>query len=195
MPKMKTHKATAKRIKITRNKKIIQRTAGQNHFNSRESGKTTRNKTITEITSQVDQQKQRIQKLQDMLVDNKIDPEDYSKMKSRFEEVKEQLLLRLRQIKSVRSNFEKYLQSGINLLGNLEKYYHASDIEVKQQLIGSIFPEKLVFVDGKVRTARINEVLRLILLNDKSSRNMKKGQLTSNLWLSSGVEADGVEPA
>jgi site-specific DNA recombinase len=159
-----------------------------------ENGETTRNQTIAEITNQVDQQKQRIQKLQDMLVDNKIDPEDYSKMKSRFEGVKEQLLLRLRQIKSVHSNFEKYLQSGINLLGNLEKYYHASDIEVKQQLIGSIFPEKLVFVDGKVRTARINEVLRLILLNDKDSRNMIKGQLTSNLWLSSGVEVRGVEP-
>ncbi|HUU99775.1 MAG TPA: hypothetical protein VMW32_02320, partial [Bacteroidales bacterium] len=136
------------------------------------SGETSRNQTITEITNQVDQQKQRIQKLQDMLVDNKIDPEDYSKMKSRFEGTKEQLLLRLRQIKCVRSNFEKYLQSGINLLGNLEKYYHTSDIEVKQQLIGSIFPEKMVFVDGKVRTARINEVLRLILLNDKGYRDM-----------------------
>jgi hypothetical protein len=39
-----------------------------------ESGETTRNQTITEIKDQVDQQKQRIQKLQDMLVDNIIDP-------------------------------------------------------------------------------------------------------------------------
>jgi len=44
MPKRKTHKATAKRVKITRNDKIIQRTAGQDHFNSRESGKITKNK-------------------------------------------------------------------------------------------------------------------------------------------------------
>lgn len=99
-----------------------------------------RNQTIIELPNQVDQQKQRIQKLQDMLVDNKIDHDDYNKMKSRFEGIKEQLLLKLRQIKSVRSNFEKYLQSGINLFGNLEKYYHTSDVEIKQQLIGSIFP-------------------------------------------------------
>lgn len=129
-----------------------------------------------------------------MLVDNKIDLEDYNKMKSRFDGIKEQLLFKLRQIKSVKGNFEKYLQSGINLLGNLEKYYHTSDVEIKQQLIGSIFPEKLVFVDGKVRTTRINEVLRLILLNDNGNRNMKKGQLTTNLWMSSGVEVRGVEP-
>ncbi|MDP2709203.1 MAG: 50S ribosomal protein L35 [bacterium] len=44
MPKVKTHKATVKRFKITRNNKIIKRKAGQDHFNSRESGVTTRNK-------------------------------------------------------------------------------------------------------------------------------------------------------
>ncbi len=44
MPKMKTHKATAKRFRVTKNGKIIKRTAGQNHFNSRENGKVGRNK-------------------------------------------------------------------------------------------------------------------------------------------------------
>ncbi len=41
---MKTHKALSKRIKITRTGKVIKRKAGQGHFNSRESGNTTRNK-------------------------------------------------------------------------------------------------------------------------------------------------------
>lgn len=44
MPKLKTHKAISKRFKLTGNKKILKRKAGQDHFNSRESGKTTRNK-------------------------------------------------------------------------------------------------------------------------------------------------------
>ena len=44
MPKIKTHKSTSKRFKITKNGKIIKRTGGQGHFNSRESGKVTRNK-------------------------------------------------------------------------------------------------------------------------------------------------------
>jgi len=46
--KVKTHKATAKRFKIKKGKKkgvrVIKRTDGQDHFNSRESGKTKRNK-------------------------------------------------------------------------------------------------------------------------------------------------------
>jgi large subunit ribosomal protein L35 len=44
MPKLKTRKAVAKRVKISANKKVIRRDTGQGHFNSREAGKTTRGK-------------------------------------------------------------------------------------------------------------------------------------------------------
>lgn len=44
MPKLKTHKSAAKRIRITKTGKAIKRAAGQDHFNSRERGITTMNK-------------------------------------------------------------------------------------------------------------------------------------------------------
>lgn len=44
MPKQKGYKAAAKRLRITKNKKVVHRTAGQDHFNSRESGKVTKAK-------------------------------------------------------------------------------------------------------------------------------------------------------
>ncbi len=44
MPKVKTHKGTAKRIKKTKSGKLIARAVGQDHFNARESGKVTKNK-------------------------------------------------------------------------------------------------------------------------------------------------------
>lgn len=49
MPKIKTHKATAKRFQVKRSKRtkkitILKRAAGQDHFNARESGNTGRNK-------------------------------------------------------------------------------------------------------------------------------------------------------
>lgn len=51
---LKTHKALSKRIKLTRTGKMIKRKAGQDHFNSRESGNTTRNKrTDVKMTSSV----------------------------------------------------------------------------------------------------------------------------------------------
>ncbi len=48
MPKLKTRKNIAKRYQIKKSKKrgvtILKRTDGQDHFNSRESGNTKRNK-------------------------------------------------------------------------------------------------------------------------------------------------------
>lgn len=44
--KLKTHKTTAKKIKIThgKKKKFLTKHAGQDHFNARESGRITRHK-------------------------------------------------------------------------------------------------------------------------------------------------------
>ncbi len=42
--KLKTKKLLKKRIKVTGKKKLLIRTGGQDHFNSRESGKVTKNK-------------------------------------------------------------------------------------------------------------------------------------------------------
>jgi large subunit ribosomal protein L35 len=44
MGKLKTHKATAKRFRQTGKRGLMKRKAGQDHFNSRESGKTTMGK-------------------------------------------------------------------------------------------------------------------------------------------------------
>lgn len=42
--KQKTSKTVAKRMKMTKSGKLLKRKGGQGHFNSRESGNTTRNK-------------------------------------------------------------------------------------------------------------------------------------------------------
>ncbi|MFA5420769.1 MAG: 50S ribosomal protein L35 [Patescibacteria group bacterium] len=44
MPKIKTHKATSKRFSKTGKGNVQHRKGGQDHFNSRESGNTTRQK-------------------------------------------------------------------------------------------------------------------------------------------------------
>jgi len=44
MPKIKTNKKIAKRIKIKKSGKMEHETCGQDHFNSRDNGNTKRNK-------------------------------------------------------------------------------------------------------------------------------------------------------
>lgn len=44
MPKVKTHQGASKRLRVTKTGKVMHRTSGQDHFNSRETGKVTKNK-------------------------------------------------------------------------------------------------------------------------------------------------------
>lgn len=44
MPKVKTHQGAKKRIRLTGTGKAMHRTAGQSHFNSRDTGNATKNK-------------------------------------------------------------------------------------------------------------------------------------------------------
>ncbi|MBI2426981.1 MAG: 50S ribosomal protein L35 [Candidatus Kerfeldbacteria bacterium] len=53
--RQKTHKATAKRFKVTGRKKLIKRSTGQDHFNARDTGKTTRNKRSDKGLAHVDE--------------------------------------------------------------------------------------------------------------------------------------------
>ncbi len=45
----KTRKTMSKRFVVTKNNKLIHRTSGQDHFNSRETSKVTRNKRMDKV--------------------------------------------------------------------------------------------------------------------------------------------------
>ena len=44
MPKIKTFKALSKKIKVTGKKKVMRRSTGQNHYNSKDTGEAGRKK-------------------------------------------------------------------------------------------------------------------------------------------------------
>ena len=63
-----------------------------------------------------------------------------------------------------------------DLLKNLHKHYAAGTIEVKHIVIGSIFPEKLIFEKSKYRTTNLNEAFALICNDNKPSNKNKNGK-------------------
>jgi hypothetical protein len=58
----------------------------------------------------------------------------------------------------------------------------------KQHIVGSIFPEKLIFENNTYRTPKINEGVRLLCRNSKALGVGKKIKHLKNEMLSSGVE-------
>jgi site-specific DNA recombinase len=100
--------------------------------------------------------------LEEKYVLNEIERDSYSFMKPRFKEEISKLKEKLSDLESNETNYTRYLNSGITLLQNLSYYYEAASLPNKQKLIGSIFPENLIIENGKCRTARENEVIRVL---------------------------------
>jgi len=85
--------------------------------------------------------------------------------------------------------------SRVTVLFQLEMIYESGSIEVKQRVIGSIYPEKLSFDGENIRTTRINEAIRLLYTMSKDFEENKKGQNGDLTILSSQVGKTGFEPA
>lgn len=150
---------------------------------------------IKSLQEQIAQQEERISTLQDKLADNKIPDGDYREMKGKYEKIKSELVSAFEHLKNLNTELEKLLETGIKQMKDLSELYKSYDIHAKHKLLGSIFPEKLIFDGKKCRTQEINESLRLCLMFDKGLEKKKAGQLSKYLVLSGVVELAGVEPA
>jgi site-specific DNA recombinase len=79
------------------------------------------------------------------------------------------------------------VNKAITKLSSLDELYEKADNKEKREIIGSIYPEKLVFDGFNYRTARLNEAVELIYkLGDGFSEN-QNGQTGSNFDLSTLV--------
>ena len=142
---------------------------------------------------QLEEQNNRIQKLQDLYVDGNIDKENYVLTMQRYESVKRDLFNKIESIQETDFEFNSWLKSGVNMLTNMQKVYINGGVSEKQAIISSIFPEKIYFSKNKCRTQRVNEVLSSMLLIDSNIENKKSGQIYQNLELSTFVESERIE--
>jgi len=73
----------------------------------------------------------------------------------------------------VESGFMEYMSFGVSILSNLSYYYTSATLENKQKILGSIFPEKLIFGENTYRTAEPNELIDLLINIDTDCNGCK----------------------
>ncbi|MEC5143190.1 hypothetical protein [Chitinophaga sp. 212800010-3] len=83
------------------------------------------------------------------------------------------------------------MDKAVKSLVTLDQPYKDGDVKKKRQIIGSIFPEKLVFDGINYRTARLNEAVKLIYTLDAGFPENKNGQTEMNFDLSTLVPRTG----
>ena len=125
-------------------------------------------------------------------MDGKIDAALYSELKKGVEADIRRVKNQIEKVrKAISTNLQPKLDYSITLIDNLERYFEDSPIEVKQRLLGLIFPEKVEFDGKSFRTTKTNAVLELIDNETKQLRATKKDLPVDK---SVSVAGEGFEP-
>ncbi len=126
-------------------------------------------------------------------VQGKIEEDFYNKLMSK----KKTELLELKKEKykyeDIQVDLDKYMSFGLTILSNLDKFYEKASIEVKVQLLGSYFDDKLIFEKNKFRTLPFNNIILLLCKYNKGLEGLKKEtgedfSINSRLVLRAGLE-------
>ncbi|MDM1470488.1 recombinase family protein [Myroides odoratimimus] len=130
------------------------------------------------------------------LLSGTLDDEDYLEIKKSNKAELEVLETQLMKENSkVKIDINKILNKAIEVIANIGTLYAQADISMKRRIIGSIFPEKVVF-DGEIyRTDRINVLVRSILLINNEIAENKNGRNEQKIQFSRLVLEAGLEPA
>ena len=146
------------------------------------------------IKNQLEQENIHLSKARDLLVSSEIDSSDYRIIKAACEKKIAVLESKLFDRSSSDNNVDHLLENAINVIGKLDSLYVDGDIKKKRQIIGSIYPEKLIFDGNNYRTARLNEAIELIYSMDKGFSGKENGQTDEIFDLSKQVIRIGFEP-
>ena len=151
---------------------------------------------IARLEKQVEEWRKKIDNAEDAVINGTIDKAVYTNATKRYNDEVDKLTQRITFLQeTVNHNIEPKLNYSISLIDNIGRYMNDAPVEVRLKLIGSIFPEKLVFDGKNYRTIKLNEVAELIYQETNTLRGDGKRK--------SGVESNhpalvpkaGIEPA
>lgn len=145
-------------------------------------GKSSTMAEITRLNNELNKLEERLNSIEDKYMDDEIDIADYQRMKSRIENNISSLTDKINYLElSNKEDIESKLQYSISLISNLGSFFREATTEVKIQLLGSIFPEKIEFDGKNYRTKSYNKVLDLIYQQTNELRGDNTKKVEENL--------------
>lgn len=149
---------------------------------------------VKKIKAELEQVKNRLSSLTDKFADDLIDNDTYIQRREAYKVEITVLNEGLKMLEVQEDGFNKYLAFSCTLLGNLSKFYRESSLAVQQKMVGSIFPGKLIYEDGKYRTTEMNYFIELMCSQSNSNVMKEEGLTPSTRYQPSWVGSSGLEP-
>ncbi len=149
------------------------------------------------VLEEIQKQNDRLTKARELLLSSILDGKEYKIIKTEAEEQLLKLEARLIDATNQRQNsidVESMVEKALSTLSNLDETYQKADVNQKREIIGSIYPEKLVFSENNYRTGKINEVAALIYHINSTLPSKKTGTSDENSSKFRLVPKMGLEP-
>jgi site-specific DNA recombinase len=153
-----------------------------------------RNKNRRDLLEELDKINTRMQNARIKMVDGFLSPEDFQQIKETCLKQASELEKKLDSFSSDQVEITHLLKKTLTGLEHLSTIYESGALEEKRQLLGSIFPENLIFDGIEVRTPRLNEGVDLIYQISSKLQGKKNGTNPFKLDLSPVVRPKGFEP-
>lgn len=131
---------------------------------------------IAKLKGQIGIVEKRLSGLTDKFLDELIDNDTYIQKRAAYKAELMVLSDSLRGLEIQEDTFAKYLSYGCTMLSNLPAYYAHAPLPVQQKIVGSIFPGKLIYEDGKYRTTKTNYFIELMCSSSEAIGVKKEGQ-------------------
>ena len=160
-------------------------------YNEKDLDHISRIKTLNEEIKSIEKN---IEKAEDKLITDAIDDNAYKKISNRYSKLIQTKKIEILELKSLTKEVKRHIDQGLTILSNLHTTYFESTVEIKQKILGSIFPGKLIFNGKNYRTAKMNEVIFLMTSNNKHLERGIKKQTAKNSDLSNLAPLLGLEP-
>ena len=146
------------------------------------------------VNIEMKKNQQRIHNAEKLMLDGQLDITEYRSIKNKYESLIKESEDEMKAASPKASDYKQYLNFGFNLLQNVDRVYVSGNPHLKNQILCSMYAEKLIFEGKEYRTPTYHPELALILNAVSGFGPNKKGQSQNGLTLSSQVASPGIEP-
>lgn len=149
---------------------------------------------IDAIKNQISETKMLIEKTEDKYADDQILPERFEGMITRYEQNLMNLNAELQVLQQTQKISRTVIDKAVDVLRNIPLLFTEANYEQKTELLGLIFPEKLIISKKECRTKSTNVVIELLCRVNAEFKRLGTKKAINNDGLSNLAPQTGLEP-
>ena len=126
------------------------------------SEKDTRSRQMMQLKTKISALEEKLLKTDEMYIEGNIEKDSYIRLKSKYKEDLIEKRIGLQRLEDIHESFAEQLKFAVGLLSNLGRIFKEASLQLKNDLLVRIYPDKLIYSDESFRTSPESPIIALI---------------------------------